>query len=109
MVCGLAVESVESAQPRDTIVRTDGVPMSWPADRPRQFKLYLSDEEWERLEHITEEDGCSMADVIRGFIHLRYEELYGSLENPLAAADALVELARKLRSMAKRQKLSLGR
>lgn len=82
--------------------------MSWPADRPRQFKLYSSDLEWQRLEYITKEEGCSSAAILRGFIHTRYEELYGSLEDPLAAADALVELARKLRSLASGRKMSLG-
>jgi len=83
------------------------VTMSAPRTRPRQFKLYLSDEEWHRLDYVMEVDGCSAADALRGFIHSRYEELDGFREDPYAVVDALVELARRIRSLARRGKLPL--
>jgi len=72
--------------------------MAARVERPRQFKLYLSHEEWEWLVHISDGDDCSSADALRGYIRRRYQEMISpDPKDPEAIADTLIELARRLR------------
>jgi hypothetical protein len=70
--------------------------------RPRQFRFFLSDREWEKLIDLTDAEDVSAADVVRALIHRRHEEIFRK-EGPdwLAAAETLAELSRKLKALAR--------
>jgi hypothetical protein len=70
--------------------------------RPRQFRILLSDGEWEKLVDLTDAEDASAAEVLRGLIHRRHAEIYEKKASDwLAAAGTLAELSSKLRALAR--------
>ena len=85
---------------------TDGHQGRPDMERRRQFKFRLSDDEWEKLLIVAEEADAPAADVFRAFIERRYEELMqpelgASWDECSAAADTLLALSRRVRSLGK--------
>src|SRR5215471_8264007 len=76
--------------------------------RPRQFRLLLSDREWEKLVDLTDAEDASAADVVRGLIHRRHEDIFRA-EGPdwLAAAEMLSALSRRVRALVEEPKPSV--
>ena len=70
--------------------------------RPRQFRVLLSDGEWEKLVDLTDAEDVSAAEVLRGLIHRRHAEIYEKKASDwLAAAETLAELSSTLRGLAR--------
>lgn len=80
-------------------------------ERPRQFKFWLSCEEWEALEYISDVSDASSAEILRAFIVERYNQLRSPwLADLFAVADELRTAAARVHSVARRQgKAGAGR
>ena len=70
-------------------------------ERPRQFKMRLSHDEWDALLGVAEFEDMSGADVLRTFITRRYDEIMQPRAGDWhVAADALFAIAGRLRTLA---------
>ncbi|HEX4340203.1 MAG TPA: hypothetical protein VH062_30050 [Polyangiaceae bacterium] len=77
-------------------------------DRSRQFKFWLSCDEWEALEYISAASDASSADLLRAFIVERYNRLRSPwLADLSAVADELRSAAARVQTEARRQSKAL--
>src|SRR5690349_12250071 len=70
-------------------------------ERSRQYRLILSDREWEMLIHIADDEGAPASEILRALVQRRYEALSKpDAEDLRSVADALRMLSRRLGALA---------
>lgn len=80
--------------------------MGHPVQRDRQFKMLISNREWEELGAIAEYEDMSASEVLRAFIQRRYQEVTSRPRSDELSdmASSLSDLARRLKAIASTRK-----